>query len=444
MKTKAFALSILALCIFTCVLPGQSFNKAKLDSLLDLLAEKNKAMGSLAMSENGNILYTKAIGFSSITPQQKIASNEKTKYRIGSISKMFTATIIFQLIEEGKLDLSTTLDKYFPEIPNAKSITIGNMLSHRSGIHSFTDDSTYLQWSYAPKTHDEIIKIISAGKPEFEPDSKTAYSNSNFVLLGYIVEKICNKPYDEALQERVCTKIGLKDTYYGSKTDISKNESFSYSFGGSWLQQPETDMSIPHGAGAIVSTSSDLVKFIEALFTGKLLSESSLSKMKTITDSLGMGMMQFPYEDKTVYGHGGAIDGFNSILCYFPDEKLAFAYCSNGTAYPIKDILLATLSIYFGKPYTLPVFTTFAITPEELDQYLGTYSSAQVLIKITFTKKDGILYGQGTGQPSFPLEATAKHVFKFEMAGVLIIFNPEKNEFLLEQGGGKFTFTKDK
>lgn len=445
MKTKAFVISVFAVLFFTGLLFGQSFNKVKLDSLLNLLAEKNKAMGSLAVSENGNIIYARAIGFSSITPQQKTASTERTKYRIGSISKMFTATLIFQFIEEGKLSLTTTLDKYFPTVPNAKSITIGNMLSHRSGIHSFTDDSTYLQWCYEPKTRDEMIGIISAGQPEFEPDSKTAYSNSNFVLLGYIVEKISNKPYNEVLQENISRKIGLKDTYYGGKTDISKNESYSYVFSGSdWVQRPATDMSIPHGAGAIVSTSSDLVKFIEALFAGNLVNESSLGKMKTITDGLGMGMMQFTYEDKTAYGHGGSIDGFNALLAYLPDEKLALAYCSNGTAYSINDILLGALSIYSGKPYTLPVFTTFAVTPEELDQYLGTYSSTQIPIKITFTKKDGILYGQGTGQPSFPLEAAARHVFKFEMAGIVITFNPEKNELLLEQGGGKFTFTMDK
>ncbi len=443
MKTKAFSLLILIIFLFTGLSTGQSFNKVKLDSLLNLLAEKNKAMGSLAISDKGNIVYAKAIGYSSITPQQKRSANEKTRYRIGSISKMFTATLIFQLIEEGKLDLSTTLDKYFPTVPNAKTVTIGNLLNHRSGIHSFTNDSSYLKWCYEPKTRDEMIRIISEGKPEFEPGSKTEYSNSNFVLLGYIIEKITNKPYAEVLSERITQKIGLQDTYYGGKADISKNESYSYNFDGNWKQEPETDMSIPHGAGSIVSTSSDLVKFIEALFTGKLISENSLNNMKTITDGLGMGMMQFPYEDRKIYGHGGSIDGFNSLLCYFPDEKLAIAYCSNGTVYSINDLLLGALSIYFGKPYSLPVFITYTVTTEELDRYLGIYSSTQIPLKITITKKEAVLYGQATGQPSFPLEAAAKHVFKFERAGIVLTFDPEKNEFLLEQGGGKFTFTKE-
>jgi D-alanyl-D-alanine carboxypeptidase len=442
MRTRKLLFQILAI-LFATNIAGQSFNKEKLDSLLNLLSEKNKAMGSLAISKDGNVFYSKAIGFSQITPQQ-IASSEKTRYRIGSISKMYTATLIFQLIEEGRLDLSTPLDKYFPTVPNAQTITIGDMLNHRSGIHSFTSDSDYVKWMTEPKTKEEMVSIISAGKSEFEPGTRTAYSNSNFVLLGYIVEKICNKSYRKLLQKRICSKAGLEDTYYGEKTNVAKNECYSYIFKNNWEQEPETDMSIPHGAGSIVSTPSDLVRFIDALFSNKFISDTSLNKMKTIIDGLGMGMQQFPYENKVIYGHGGAIDGFNSILCYFPDERLAIAYCSNGTAYSINDILLGALSIYFNKPYSLPVFTTYTVKPEQLDQYLGYYSSVRIPLKITITKNDGKLFAQATGQPAFPLEPLAEHVFKFEVAGVVIKFNPEKAEFVLEQGGAKFAFTKDK
>jgi D-alanyl-D-alanine carboxypeptidase len=443
MKTRSILAAIIVLVIFSGALSGQTFNKSKADSLLSLLADKNKAMGSLAVLENGKVIYARAIGFTETIPE-KIASTERTKYRIGSISKMFTATLIFQLIEEGKLDLSTTLDKFFPTVPNAGKITIGNLLSHRSGIHSFTNDSAYLKWMLEPKTHQEMIKIISEGKPEFDPDAKTEYSNSNFVLLGYIVENLRKEPYNKVLQKYICSKAGLTDTYYGGKTDISKNECYSFQLQSSWEKQPETDMSIPHGAGAIVSTPSDLVKFISALFAGQLVSGESLNHMKTIKDGMGMGMQQFPYENKTIFGHGGSIDGFGSMLCYFPDEKLAVSYCSNGTVYSINDILLRTINIYFNKPEKLPEFTTYDVTSEELDQFPGVYSSPQIPLKLTITQKEGKLFGQGTGQPAFPLEASAKNEFKFELAGIVIHFNPEKEEFILEQGGGNFTFTREK
>ena len=151
---------------------SQTLDKAKLDKFFDVLSEKNKAMGSLTISKNGNVLYSRAIGYSQISEKEKKSSTVQTKYRIGSITKMFTATMIFQLVEEGKLKLTDTLDKFFPEIPNAKKITVGNLLNHRSGIHNFTDDVDYLTWETKPKTKDEMVALISKSKPDFEPNAK--------------------------------------------------------------------------------------------------------------------------------------------------------------------------------------------------------------------------------------------------------------------------------
>lgn len=442
MKTKITILSALTLVFFTCASFSQTFNSAKIDSLLDLLAAKDKAMGSLALFENGEEIYTRAIGFSQIEPL-KIPATPETKYRIGSISKMFTATLIFQLIEEGKLGLSATLDAFFPMIPNAEKITLANLLNHRSGIHNFTNDSSYLNWNTKPQTQSEMISIIASHKLDFSPGTKTAYSNTNYVLLGYIVEKLRQAPYNEVLQKNICSKAGLKNTYLGGKTDVSKNESFSYMYKSEWEKQPETDMSIPHGAGAVVSTSSDLCKFIVALFSNQLVGESSLQSMMNITDGLGMGMMKLPFYEKEAYGHGGAIDGFNSLVCYFPNEKVAVAYCANGTVYSGNDIVIGALSTFFNKSFTLPVFSSYNVTPAELNQYTGIYSSSQMPLKITFTIKEGQLYAQATGQPSFPLECTEKNVFRFYAAGITISFNPDENKFVIEQRGGKFNYTKD-
>ena len=442
MKTKIALLSLISLVFLTSASFSQTFNKAKIDSLLDLLAAKDKAMGSLALYKDGKEIYTRAIGFSQIEPQ-KIIATPATKYRIGSISKMFTATLIFQLIEEGKLDLSATLDKFFPTLPNAEKISVANLLNHRSGIHNFTNDSSYLKWNTKPKTQSEMIAIIASYKPDFNPGSKTEYSNSNFVLLGYIVEKIRQAPYNEVLQKFICSKAGLESTYLGGKTDISKNECFSYVYKSQWEKQYETDMSIPHGAGAVVSTSSDLCKFMLALFSNQLVSEASRLSMMNITDGLGMGMMKFPFYEKEAYGHGGAIDAFNSMVGYFPEEKVAIAYCANGTIYSINDIMIGALSALFNKPFELPVFSSYQVTPAELEQYPGVYSSNQLPLKITITIKEGQLYAQATGQPSFPLECTEKNVFRFYTAGITINFNPDENKFILEQGGGKYHYTKD-
>jgi CubicO group peptidase (beta-lactamase class C family) len=357
---------------------------------------------------------------------------------------MFTATLLFQLVEEGKLQLTQTLDKFFPSIPNASRITIGNMMNHRSGIHNFTDDPQYHSYMTQPKTRKEMVGIMSAMKSDFEPGEKFQYSNSNYVLLGYIVEDLRKKPYKNVLQEYICTKAGLTETYYGDKADMLKDESYSFSYTAAWDRQPETDMSIPHGAGAIVSTPSDLVKFISALFSEKLIKPSTLNQMKTISDGMGFGIMQFPYDRKTVYGHGGSIDGFNSILIYIPEDKLAVSYCSNGTVYAVNDILLRTLNNFYGKNEKLPEFKTIDVDPATFDRYVGVYSTPAIPIKLTIKKTEGRLFGQGEGQPPFPLEATAKDEFKFEPAGIVIKFIPDKDQLTLIQGGRTNLFTKEK
>lgn len=420
---------------------SQSFNKEKLDTYFTELENSNKFMGSVAISENGNIIYTKSIGYSDI--ETKTKSEENTKYRIGSISKSFTSVLILKSVEEKKLNLETTIDKYFPTIKNASKISISNLLNHRSGIHNFTNDATYLSWNTAKKSEKEMLQIIENGGSDFEPNSKAEYSNSNYVLLSYILEKVYNKPYSEILTEKIIKPIKLENTFYGEKINLKNNESNSYRFLNNWEIEPETDMSIPVGAGAVVSTPSDLTKFAEALFTGQLISLKSLEIMKTINDNFGYGLIQMPFYEKIGFGHSGGIDGFSSVYGYFPNEKVSFALTSNGSNYNNNNISIVLLSAVFNLPYEIPSFKTYELTTEDLDTYLGVYSSTEIPLKITITKKDNILIAQATGQPAFGLEATEKDQFKFDQAGVILEFNPTEEKMVLKQAGGKFTFTKE-
>jgi hypothetical protein len=163
--------------------------------------------------------------------------------------------------------------------------------------------------------------------------------------------------------------------------------------------------------------------------------------MKTMTDGYGMGMFQFPFYTKLAYGHNGGIDGFASTLEYFPEDNLAVAYCTNGQVYPMNNILIGVLSIYFNKPYSIP---TFSLKTEDLDKYLGIYSSTQIPLKITITKKGATLFAQATGQAPFPIDPTEKDKFKFDPAGIIMEFNPDKSEMTLKQGPENVSFTKEK
>lgn len=421
---------------------AQTFNKTKLDSFFVALNTNDQSMGSIAISANGVLIYQNSIGFSQINVGAKTPATFETKYRIGSISKMFTATMIFQLIDEGKLSFETALARYFPQLPNAGKITIREMLDHRSGLHNFTSDSLYATYMGSPKSEAEMIAIFGRQKSDFEPDTKAEYSNTNFVLLGYIIEKLTGKTYGEELKKRVTSKIGLTQTYYGTKTNSTKNEAYSYNYQGQWTQMRETDMSIPGGAGAVVSTPADLVKFINALFDGKLISPTSLELMKTMKDNYGMAMFAMPFYDKKGYGHSGGIDGFLSLLFYLPQEKIAIAYTSNGTRYPYNDIVMGALSIYFNKPFTIPKFKTITLNTTNLDKYIGEYSSTQIPSKIYITKKNATLFAQATGQSAFPMEANGDNKFIYASAGATFQFEPTKRSFTLTQGGTTYLFTK--
>jgi CubicO group peptidase (beta-lactamase class C family) len=420
---------------------SQNLDKTKLDNYFNALEQNNKFMGSVAVSKNGEIIYIKSIGFADV--ENKVKATENSKYRIGSISKSFTTVLILKAVEQKKLDLNQSIDTWFPTIKKAKKITVKQLLSHRSGIHNFTDNKDYLTWNTQPKSEQEMIEIIAKGGIDFKPNSKAAYSNSNFVLLTYILEKTFTKSYSDLLQEFIVNPIGLKNTYVFGKINPSNNECKSYSFSGSWKAETETDFTIPLGAGAIISTPSDLTKFAEALFSGKLLTNESLEIMKTIKDGFGIGLFQIPFYKSIGYGHTGGIDGFSSVYSYFADHKISYALISNGTNINNNDISIAVLSAVYDKPYEIPVFTTYALTSEDLDKYLGVYASNDISLKITITKDGNTLLAQATGQPAFPLEATDKDKFKYDQAGIKLTFNPSGNSMILFQGGGQINFTKE-
>jgi CubicO group peptidase (beta-lactamase class C family) len=421
---------------------GQSnFDTTKLHNYFNTLEQNNKFMGSVAVSKNGEIIFSRSIGFADV--ENNIKATENSKYRIGSISKTFTTVLILKAVEQKKLDLNQPIVKWFPKIKNAKKITVKHLLSHRSGIHNFTDNQDYLTWNTQPKSEQEMIEIIAKGGSDFKPNSKAAYSNSNFVLLTYILEKVSTKSYSDLLKEFIVKPVGLANTYVFGKINPSNNECKSYSFTGSWKTETETDYTVPLGAGAITSTPSDLTLFADALFNGKLLTNESLQIMKTIKEGYGIGLFQIPFYESIGYGHTGGIDGFSSIFAHFEDSKISYALISNGTNINNNDISVAVLSAVYGKPYEIPVFTTYTLTSEDLDKYLGVYASNEISLKITITKDGNTLLAQATGQPAFPLEATDKDKFKYDQAGIKLTFNPSVNNMILFQGGGEITFTKE-
>lgn len=411
----------------------------KIDSLLTYLYENNKFMGAISLQENGNTVFEKHYGFADV--ENNIPADADTKYRIGSITKTFTASIIFQLIEEKKLTLETKLSKFYPEIPNAGSITIGMMLNHKSGIANYTDN-TFQTYKTKPQTKRDMLKRIAALQPTFEPDTRAEYSNSNYLLLGYIIESITGKNYGDNVATRIVTKIGLKNTYYPKKGAPGKNEAFSYSYSDNkWIRTESWDLSVANAAGALVSTTSDLTTFINALFTGKIIKPTSLAQMTAIQQGYGKGLLQFPFSDKRFLGHNGIIEDFRSMVAYHSSDKTAISLIVNGNNYNENEILMGILSIYYKIPYRFPNLKTVAVDQKILKSYEGTYSTKQVPLQLTIKLENGELTGQATGQGAFPLKALSPTEFTFDAAGIEITF--KNNGLLLKQGDSKLNFTKE-
>ena len=412
----------------------------KMDSLLTYLNKNDKFMGSLCIREGENVVFNKAYGFADV--EKNIASDRMTKYKIGSVTKTFTAVMIMQLIEEKKLNLQTKLNRFYPKIPNAEKITIYDLLHHRTGIVDYINgDSITAKNIYRFHSKEEMIQKITDYKPLFEPGTKHEYSNSNYNLLGYIIETLSKKSYAENIQTRIVKKANLLNTYFPQgKIETSVGESYSYLFNGTkWEKVEEWENSIAYSAGAIISTPADLTRFMYALFDGKLVKPSSLEQMKEIKEGYGKALMQFPFGERRFYGHTGGIENFRAVVGYYPTEKLGISLIVNGDNFNRNDIMIGVLSIYYKMPFPFPKFNK--IETSELVKFTGTYSSKELPLKMTISEKNGELLAQATGQSAFPLTFKEEKTFIFAPAGIEMIFG--ENGFVLKQGGMSFNFSKE-
>lgn len=429
-------LIIISLLISSISVNSQELKNQKLDNILTSLESDNTVMGSIFITKNNKKVYSRSIGFSNI--EGNIKSSENTKYRIGSITKMYTATMIFQLIDENKLNLNQSLSDFFPAIKNATKITIGNLLNHRSGIYNITKSESFNP--YIEKSKSQILSEIEKFTSDFEPNTKTEYSNSNFILLGYILEKIYKQPYSKILKQTIVDKLSLDCTYYGDSINTKNNEAYSYTFSEEWEKSNETHLSLPHGAGAIVSTPEEVTTFMNALMVGKLISDKNLKQMKVITEGLGYGIGQFSIYDREIYGHSGGIDGFTSLVIYEPKEKVSVAFTSNGSQTGIREYVISGLETFMSIPFKKS--EAMEVSTEYLNTYVGIYSSEQVPFTLTFYINDNSLFGGPTGNHNNLLLPSKENQFKLESEGAIIDFSSEDDSLILSISGKKIPFSK--
>jgi D-alanyl-D-alanine carboxypeptidase len=441
---KKITASLFAVSILLVSAQAQEINTAKLDSFFNALSANNRCMGSFAISQKGKIIYQKSIGYSSLEGNNKIPATPFTLYRIGSMTKMFTATLIFQLIEQGKLSLDTKLYKFFPQMPNATKITIENLLNHTSGLADYVNDTDNKAWITDPHTKAELLQSIAGKKVHFEPGAKQLYCNSGYLLLSYILEDITGKPYSKLIKNRISGKIGLQHTFSSKANESENAEARPYQRTTSWVKIKDIYFPNIIGVGDMLSTPADMLTFINSLAAGKLVKPESYNQMRTFEDqyTFGMGLTRVPFYEKIGIGHGGDTYGSHSVTSRF-DDDLSFSSCVNGANYPVNDISIAILSICYHRPFDIPDLKQVEIKSEDLDAHLGIYASKQMPLKITFTKQGTVLMAQATGQSKFALETVSKDKFKFDADDILVEFNTDKKEMILKQSGRTTIFVRE-
>jgi D-alanyl-D-alanine carboxypeptidase len=411
--------------------------KTKIDSLFKSYEENSEFMGSISLSHNRKTIYTNTIGFNDIKTRNK--SDVNTKYRIGSVSKTYTAVLIFKAIEENKLKLEQTIENYFPEIENANKITIAQLLQHRSGIYNFTKDKFFFSYHTQYKSPEEMVQMISNYKSDFEPNSKGEYSNSNYFLLSQILEKIYNSSYSNLLKEKIWVPLKLKNTYVGQKMSLTNNESYSYQYTTEWIKLPETDMSITLGAGSIVSNPNEVNKFIDALFAGEIISTQSLESMKTIKDEYGMGLARYKINDRQGFGHRGTLDGYKTTAIYFTNEKLAITIVSNASKNNnINEIFVKVLKLYLND-------AQHEISEREVKKYAGIYVSPEDNDSLVFIQDKNVLVLVIKNEFKEPLIYKGNNRFVFEQIYAESrshTFSQNGDQLTLEQGDYKGVYIK--
>ncbi|OAV44229.1 serine hydrolase [Lewinella sp. 4G2] len=419
----------------TMTLNAQSFDRALLDNYFDSLAHHDQAMGSLSIFQDGKEVYARAIGY--VDSARQVLASPTNAYRVGSITKTFTAVIIHKLAAEGSLALDQKLADYYPNIPNADRITLDHLLRHQSGIANYTAAADVESWIGEHHEPEFFLELMRKGQPDFEPGAAVAYSNSNYLLLGYIAEWVGEMSYPELLAHYVTLPLGLEHTYYGGAIDSNKGEVHSfYSTGDGWEVAEPWAMSSAGAAGAITSTAAELNTFYGTLLRGELLPAATVEEMKLLRDNLGQGLFTFPFGKRVAYGHNGGIEGFETLSAHFPEENVTITYLSNGVRLPSNDVMLAALTVYFGQPFTIPNLEPVADLPEDaVSDLLGTYASDGFPLKITISLEGGKLHGRATGQGAFPLTPDAPNEFVYPAAGIRLKFDPKNAAMTLMQAG---------
>jgi CubicO group peptidase (beta-lactamase class C family) len=336
--------------------PGGEEIASRVEDYMAARVTRDHFSGSILIARDGKVLLSRAYGMANL--EHDVPNTPQTKFRLGSITKQFTAMAILILGERGKLSVHDKVKKHLPDVPKAwDDITIHHLLTHTSGIPNYTAFPEFIRTLPVHVTLKELIAKFKDKPLDFRPGEKHRYSNSGYIVLGQIIESIAGQSYASFMAQAIFAPLGMKSTGYDNATTIIKHRAAGYTrrLGLILTNCDYVDMSIPHAAGALYSTVEDLLKWDQALYTEQLVSKDSLQAMfMPFKDGYAYGWVVDERFGEHRYAHGGGIMGFVTTIERYPEQKLLVVALSNLENAQVGNIGADLGAIALGKPYVVP------------------------------------------------------------------------------------------
>jgi len=379
-----------------------------LDQYMQALTNVRDFSGTVLVMKQNKVLLKKGYGMAD--REWNIANTVDTKFRIGSITKQFTAACILQLIEAGKLSLNDKLSKFYPDFPKGDSVTIHMLLNHTSGIASYTDQKEFMSVATLSWSKDSMISFFKNKPYNFSPGTKWAYNNSGYFLLGCIIEKVSGQSYNDYLQQHIIDKLTMKNSGTDRLDSVLAFRARGYSKKGKkTVNADHISMDWPFSAGVLYSTVDDLYKWDRSLYGNAILTDASRKKMFTPGKSnYGYGIIIDSLENHPRIWHNGGIPGFSANISRFVNDDICTIVFSNNES-NTDFVAIALADILFDVPVEIPyIHKEVKINPDILDRYVGKYSAGLTLELI---KKNGKLWRHRDGTPDIELKPESETKF---------------------------------
>jgi len=392
---------------------------------------------AVLVARNGKILFQHGYGLANL--EHRVPVTPETKFRIGSITKQFTASAILKLREQGKLELDDKLSKFIPDFPRGDEVTIHHLLTHTSGIHSYTSKQGFLETVPLFIEAEDLIQSFKNDPYDFDPGKKWSYNNSGYFLLGYIVEKVSGRSYEDFLRANFFDPLGMTNTGVHHGREVLAHEAQGYAYEGGTIKKAlNWDMSRAGGAGSLYSTVGDLYRWNEAVFNRKVLSEASLNtaftpvktaenQNETIEEGYGYGWGIGKLRGLRQIHHSGGLNGFLSDLARVPEEKFTVVVLANASPPPPPGLEPAALANEIAQLYLAEklewrptILANKSVSTQALDACTGRYDYGGPIL--TVTREGARLFAQLSGQGKYEIFPKSETEFFWQVVDAQVTF----------------------